>query len=96
MKTHQVITEYNYVPDDGIPANLSYGFAASTGSSTNFHEIRNIQIIASAAVKPNAVKVIAKTISKNATQTFAGADYYNTDIDISRFVDPNLDALARK
>lgn len=37
----------NYViplTNGNLPANFKFGFASSTGSSTNFHEVRNLQI----------------------------------------------------
>ena len=42
---HHVIKNYSYIPFGSIPLNLSYGFSASTGGATNFHEIRNLEII---------------------------------------------------
>ncbi|MGV8879794.1 MAG: gliding motility-associated C-terminal domain-containing protein [Sphingobacteriaceae bacterium] len=41
-KTYTVINGYHY--QQAAPANLKYGFASSTGSQTNFHEIRNVYI----------------------------------------------------
>jgi len=61
LNTHKVIDNYPYIPDDGIPATLSYGFSASTGGSNNFHEIRNIDILAAVAVAPTAVADAATT-----------------------------------
>ena len=40
---HQVVKDYSFVGTT-LPANLSYGFAGSTGGSTNFHEVRNLDI----------------------------------------------------
>jgi len=40
---HQLVKDYSYVGTT-MPANLSYGFAGSTGGSTNFHEVRNLDI----------------------------------------------------
>lgn len=40
--THNIITNLNY--DQIAPQNLNFGFAASTGGSFNYHEIRNIDI----------------------------------------------------
>lgn len=42
---HQVIKDYSYIPTSPIPDNLSYGFSASTGGESNFHEIRNLEIL---------------------------------------------------
>lgn len=41
-KTYTVINGYHY--KQAAPENLKYGFASSTGSQTNFHEIRNVYI----------------------------------------------------
>jgi hypothetical protein len=41
-RTYTVIDEYHYT--QAAPANLKYGFSSSTGSQTNFHEIRNLSI----------------------------------------------------
>ncbi|SDN03227.1 gliding motility-associated C-terminal domain-containing protein [Daejeonella rubra] len=40
---HHLINNYSYVGNT-LPANLSYGFAGSTGGASNFHEIRNLSI----------------------------------------------------
>jgi gliding motility-associated-like protein len=40
---HHLINNYSYIGNT-LPANLSYGFAGSTGGATNFHEIRNLNI----------------------------------------------------
>ncbi|PST83384.1 hypothetical protein C7T94_12470 [Pedobacter yulinensis] len=40
--TRTIIDNYAYL--EAAPANLAYGIAASTGLSTNFHEIRNVRI----------------------------------------------------
>ncbi|MET3114113.1 gliding motility-associated-like protein [Pedobacter sp. CG_S7] len=42
LVTSTVINNYYY--PGAAPANLKYGFASSTGASTNFHEIRNVYI----------------------------------------------------
>ncbi|MDO8991705.1 MAG: Ig-like domain-containing protein, partial [Daejeonella sp.] len=62
LAPHTVVNNFSYIPDDGIPATLSYGFAASTGGSNNFHEIRNIDILAAVAVAPTAVADAATTL----------------------------------
>ncbi|MEJ7694461.1 Ig-like domain-containing protein [Daejeonella sp.] len=58
---HHVVKDYTYTAT--IPAQLSYGLAASTGGFTNRHEIRNIDIVIppSSAVKPVAVNDAATT-----------------------------------
>ncbi|WP_305661242.1 gliding motility-associated C-terminal domain-containing protein [Daejeonella sp.] len=40
---HHLIKNYSYIGNT-MPANLSYGFAGSTGGASNFHEIRNLSI----------------------------------------------------
>ncbi|MDP2413903.1 Ig-like domain-containing protein, partial [Daejeonella sp.] len=62
LALHTVVNNFSYIPDDGIPATLSYGFAASTGGSNNFHEIRNIDILAAVAVAPTAVADATTTL----------------------------------
>lgn len=52
------------------PANFKFGFSASTGGSTNFHEIRNLKISIPtniALVAPIAVNDILPQICNNAT-----------------------------
>ena len=41
---HHVIKDYHYKPTDGIPVDLKYGFAASSGISAKSYEIRNLEI----------------------------------------------------
>jgi gliding motility-associated-like protein len=68
---HRVIKDYMYTPTDGIPANLSYGFGASTGTFINIHEIRALDIVVPASrIKiPLAEPDVAVT-SKNTPKTF--------------------------
>ena len=56
-----VVDKYHY--NQTAPAELSYGFAGSTGNNTNIHEIRNIRIDkynANLPVPPTAVNDISK------------------------------------
>jgi gliding motility-associated-like protein len=41
---HHLIKNYVYTPTDGIPVDLKYGFAAGSETTTNYHEIRNLEI----------------------------------------------------
>ncbi len=41
---HHVVKNYSYKPTDGIPVDLKYGFAASSGVSSKSYEIRNLEI----------------------------------------------------
>src|SRR5690606_4829528 len=95
LKEHKVIDNFEYIPDDGVPETLGYGFAASTGDNVNYHEIRNIEILASSAAPPNAVKDFSKSGKKNVPIPFTAADFYVTDVNVSNFTDPNDDALDR-
>jgi gliding motility-associated-like protein len=56
-KVHHVIKNREYVSDSPKPAQLSYGFAASTGGSTNFHEIRSIDIVIPPSQRADPVAV---------------------------------------
>lgn len=40
---HHVVKDYHY-RGSTMPANLSYGFAGSSGGATNIHEVRNLSI----------------------------------------------------
>jgi hypothetical protein len=58
---HNIITNLNY--DQIAPPNLNFGFAASTGGSFNYHEVRNIDIrafntIGSAPVATGRAEVV--------------------------------------
>lgn len=44
-KVHQVIKDYPYIPTDGIPAKLRYGFSAGNGGFPTIYEIRNLEIL---------------------------------------------------
>ncbi|WP_276349121.1 Ig-like domain-containing protein [Daejeonella sp. JGW-45] len=56
-KVHHVIKNREYISDSPKPAQLSYGFAASTGGSTNFHEIRSIDIVIPPSQRADPVAV---------------------------------------
>ena len=52
--TYRLLNKFNYPTSAAvIPANLSFGFAASTGSENNYHEIRNIEVV----VPPSVIKI---------------------------------------
>jgi FG-GAP-like repeat len=52
-KGEVVISSYNLVANNGkLPDNFKFGFAASTGGSTNIHEIRNLKVDISSATPP--------------------------------------------
>lgn len=67
LVTRHVIQNYIYNSTAPAPTNLSYGFAASTGGSTNVHEIRKIDISApgSVAIAPVATSATTSTLEDN-------------------------------
>jgi Bacterial lectin len=82
-----VISSYDLVTNNGpLPSTFKFGFAASTGGSTNIHEIRNLKVDISTAtpttvIKPdllwrNTVSTPDKTeiwyIDDTSTPTYAG------------------------
>jgi hypothetical protein len=82
-----VISSYDLVASNGpLPSTFKFGFAASTGGSTNIHEIRNLKVDISTAtpatvIKPdllwrNTVSTPDKTviwyIDDTSTPTYAG------------------------
>ena len=67
LVVRHVIQDYIYNSTAPAPANLSYGFAASTGGSTNVHEIRAIDIAAplSVSIAPVATSATTSTLEDN-------------------------------
>jgi Domain of unknown function (DUF4347)/RTX calcium-binding nonapeptide repeat (4 copies) len=62
------ITNFNVASSSGdTPATLKFGFAASTGSSTNFHEIRSLSIVPISDA-PETADVSARVIPGSAAQ----------------------------
>ncbi|HEY1061660.1 MAG TPA: hypothetical protein VGE44_08235, partial [Daejeonella sp.] len=92
-----VLVNYDYYGDAERPVNLSYGFGASTGFRTNIHEIRGLAIVvpASTPLAPNTALNVAKSGNENSNITFAQSDFYNVDYTLSKFTDPNGDALNK-
>jgi hypothetical protein len=45
LSERHIIIDQSYIPHSAIPANLSFGFASSTGGANNFHEVRNLEIL---------------------------------------------------
>ncbi len=87
---HHVIKDYSYIPTGTIPTNLSYGFSAGTGSASNFHEIRNLEI--SKPVDPLTVPVVANVIAEgiqNVDLVFKSSDF------TSNFSHPTSRSLAK-
>jgi gliding motility-associated-like protein len=41
---HHLIKNYSYIPTEGIPLDLKYGFAANNRNMTSTYEIRNLEI----------------------------------------------------
>lgn len=87
---HHVIKNYSYIPTSSIPANLSYGFSAGTGSASNFHEIRNLEIVK--PVDPLTVPVISNVSAEgiqNVELIFKSSDF------ISNFSHPSSRSLVK-
>ncbi len=94
-----VISNVNY--DQLAPSNLKFGFAASTGGSNNYHEVRNINI-ASYNIAPNSPAAAnrAQSVCSNNVSNFLLRDAVtpaNTPLGLDsaslRFINPsnNLD-----
>jgi len=67
---HRVVTDYMYTTGT-LPANLSYGFGASTGASINYHEIRTLEIVIPPTVAKAPVAVAnSATTPENTPITF--------------------------
>lgn len=70
------ITLLTYDTIDPIPNNLKLGFAASTGGSTNYHEIRNLVITTPGGVRID--KKVDKLNAKVTDQLTYKIDVYNS------------------
>jgi len=87
---HHVVTNYSYISTGAIPANLSYGFAASTGGSNNYHEIRNLEILVPAGIElAPTVADITKTGTENVTIPFTSQNF------TSKFSSPSGNTLVK-
>ncbi len=77
--TYRLLNKYNYPTSAAtIPANLSFGFAASTGSENNYHEIRNIEVV----IPPSVLKVPAAVADAAIMKKVDGSITFNiTDND---------------
>lgn len=79
---HHVIKNYSYTGSTP-PANLSFGFAASSGDYTNYHEIRNMTMVVPPSVILNtSVAEIKKSTKEDVFVNFDLADF------TSNFYDP--------
>jgi len=74
--TGKDVTLLTYDTVDPIPANLKLGFAASTGGSTNYHEIRNLVITTPGGVRID--KSVDKLNAKVGDQLTYKIDVYNS------------------
>ncbi|MDP3469735.1 MAG: hypothetical protein Q8S11_15445, partial [Daejeonella sp.] len=90
-----IVVDQAYTPNV-IPGNVKYGFTAGTGTAYNVHEIRAITVVvpASSPKVPTALTV-AKSGPENSNITFAQSDFYNSDFNLTKFTDPNGDALNK-
>jgi len=72
------VTLLTYDTVDPIPANLKLGFAASTGGSTNYHEIRNLLITTPGGVRID--KSVDKLNAKVGDKLTYKIDVYNSTV----------------
>jgi len=84
---HHLINNYSYVGNT-IPANLSYGFAGSTGGASNFHEIRNLSI----SLPAPELSVPSMMSLKGSLMNNVIDDEADTEIVATNFISPNGDA----
>jgi len=90
---HQVVKDLNYA-GTSVPANLSYGFAGSTGGSTNFHEIRNLDIRVPGTFTIPSMMAIKENIFEGVMSKFstiqANKDESN-ELSATNLISPNGD-----
>ncbi len=96
LSDRHIIIDQSYTPHAAIPANLSFGFASSTGGANNFHEVRNLEILVPAgAPKSPLISNVSKSGDEDIIIPFSLNDFYNHDFGISVFRDPNGDVLSK-
>jgi gliding motility-associated-like protein len=96
LKTHKVVSDFNYISTTAAPASLSYGFASSTGGANNFHEVRNLGIVVPLSVAKNPVLTdLAKILEEDSELLFTDSDFYSADLSISKFSDPNGESFSK-
>jgi len=83
---HHLINNYSYIGNT-LPANLSYGFAGSTGGATNFHEIRNLNISIPSPELSVPVQMSLRGSSLKSEVTFKT----DTEIHATNLISPNGD-----
>jgi gliding motility-associated-like protein len=91
---HHLINNYSYVGST-LPANLSYGFAGSTGGSTNFHEIRNLDIrVPGTFTLSNKMATLDRSFGSNPNKFYmeqTTSALKVNDLDPTNFISPNGD-----
>jgi hypothetical protein len=96
LSERHIIIDQSYIPHAAIPANLSFGFASSTGGANNFHEVRNLKILVPAGTpKSPLISNVSKSGDEDIAIPFILNDFYNHDYGISVFRDPNGDVLSK-
>lgn len=96
LSERHIIIDQSYIPHSAIPANLSFGFASSTGGANNFHEVRNLEILVpSGTPKSPLISNLSKSGDEDIAIPFNLNDFYNPDLGISGFRDPNGDVLSK-
>jgi gliding motility-associated-like protein len=90
---HQLVKDLAYA-GTSVPANLSYGFAGSTGGSTNFHEIRNLDIKVPGSFIIPAMMAIKENIFEGVTNKFntnLSNDDNSKELSATNLISPNGD-----
>jgi len=90
---HQLVKDLAYA-GTSVPANLSYGFAGSTGGSTNFHEIRNLDIRVPGTFTIPSMMAIKENIFDGVTNKFSTNQSNNDEskeLSATNLISPNGD-----
>jgi gliding motility-associated-like protein len=90
---HQLVKDYSYVGTT-MPVNLSYGFAGSTGGSTNFHEIRNLVIRVPGAFTIPSMMAVKETTFEGFVNRFSNIQSQrdeSMEISATNLISPNGD-----
>jgi gliding motility-associated-like protein len=85
---HHLINNYSYIGNT-LPANLSYGFAGSTGGATNFHEIRNLNI---SLPEPELSVPVQMSLKGSSLKNELVTTKPDTEILATNLISPNGDA----
>lgn len=90
---HHLLNDYSYVGNT-LPENISYGFVGSTGGSTNFHEIRNLDIRLPQALEiPTMMTIIDKDFSNYWTKFSNIKPEQGKELNATNLISPNGDGM---